>query len=336
MYEYVLEAGGSVLSVVIRVHLWFEFQSMSTTRIGIGFGGGRFGLPSPQTLCDYAERAEDLGIDSIWLSDRITASHPHLDIAAVMALWAARTSRIKMGPSVLTLPARNPVEVARTYATLDYLTGGCGRVIMAVGLGNDPRDCLACGIPAAERGARMEEGVAVMRQLWSEPRVTHHGRFYRFDDVTIEPRPARGPLDVWIGGRTDFALKRVAKYGDGWFPSFITADEFRAGMAALAAYGAARSRSIDPREAGTLLLTYVTDDRGRAETFLQLAAAALKQPAAALAARSAIGSTAECIERLQAFVDAGCTKFVLFPLAPPEDLIAQIELYASRIIPRFE
>jgi probable F420-dependent oxidoreductase len=309
---------------------------MSGIRIGIGFGGGRLGLPSARTLCDYGERAEDLGIDSIWLSDRITAPHPHLDITAVMALWAARTTRIKMGPSVLTLPARNPVEVARQYATLDYLTGGCGRVIMAVGLGNDPRDCAATGVPVEERGARMEEGVAVMRKLWSEPRVTHHGRFYKFADVTIEPRPGRGPLDVWIGGRTEHALKRVAKYGDGWFPSFITADEFRTGMQTLTALGARRGRAIDPREAGTLLLSYVTEDRARAATLLQLAAANFKQPPEAIAPRCAIGSAEECIERLQTFVDAGCSKFVLFPLAPPEELLAQVERYASRIIPRFE
>ena len=96
---------------------------MSGIKIGIGFGG-RLGLPGPETLCAFAERAEDLGIDSIWLSDRIAGKEPHLDIACVMALIAARTTRIKMGPSVLTLPARHPVEVARTYATLDYLTGG--------------------------------------------------------------------------------------------------------------------------------------------------------------------------------------------------------------------
>jgi probable F420-dependent oxidoreductase len=309
---------------------------MSDITIGIGFGGGRFGLPSPQTLCEYAERAEDLGIDSIWLSDRITASHPHLDIAAVMALFAARTRRIKMGPSVLTLPARHPVEVARTYATLDYLTGGCGRVIMAVGLGTDPRDCLACGVPAAERGARMAEGVAVLRKLWSAPRVTHHGRFYHFDDVTIEPRPARGPLDVWIGGRTDLALRRVARYGDGWFPSFITPEEFRAGLQRLAVYGAERGRAIDPREAGTVLLTYVTDDRARAETLLQLAAANFKQSPESMAPRCAIGSIETCAERIQAFVDAGCTKYVLFPLAPPDELLAQIDLYGRRLIPPFE
>jgi len=161
---------------------------------------------------------------------------------------------------------------------------------MAVGLGNDPRDCLACGVPVEERGARMEEGVAVLRKLWSEARVTHHGRFYRFDDVTIEPRPARGPLDVWIGGRTDVALRRVARYGDGWFPSFITPDEFRAGMRQLVAYGAERGRTIDPREAGTVLLTHVSEDRAHADALLQLAAATFKQSPESMAARCAIGS----------------------------------------------
>lgn len=308
---------------------------MSGTKIGIGFGA-RLGLPSPETLCAYAERAEDLGIDSIWLSDRIASPQPHLDIACVMALFAARTKRIKMGPSVLTLPARHPVEVARTYATLDYLTGGCGRVIMAVGLGSDPRDCLACGVPVAERGPRMAEGVEVLRKLWSEPRVTHHGRFYHFDDVTIEPRPARGPLDIWIGGRTDIALRRVARYGDGWFPSFITAEEFSAGLRTLAVYGAERGRTIDPREAGAVLLTYVTEDRARADTLLQLAAASFKIAPAAMAERCAIGPLEVCSERIQRFVDAGCTKFVLFPLVQPEELVPQIEIYGRQLIPRFE
>jgi probable F420-dependent oxidoreductase len=308
---------------------------MSGIKIGIGFGGGRLGLPSPQTLCAYAERAEDLGIDSIWLSDRITGREPHLDIACVMALFAARTQRIKMGPSVLTLPARDPVQVARTYATLDYLTGGCGRVIMAVGLGSTPRDCLACGIAENERAARMEEGVAVLRKLWTEPRVTHHGKYYHFDDVTIEPRPAKGRLDVWIGGRTDAALRRTARYGDGWFPSFITPQEFAEGMQKLTAYGAAHGRSIDPREAGVVLLTCVTDDRERAASMRQLVAMNLQLPPESMAARSAIGTVEECLERIRAFVDAGCTKYVLFPLAPPEELVGQVECYGRRIIPRF-
>jgi probable F420-dependent oxidoreductase len=309
---------------------------MSGITIGIGFGGGRLGLPSPDTICAYAERAEDLGIDSIWLSDRIVGREPHLDIACIMALFAARTRRIKMGPSVLTLPARDPVQVARTYATLDYLTGGCGRVIMAVGLGSSPRDCLACGVPSNERAPRLEESVDVLRKLWAGPRVTHHGRFYRFDDVTIEPRPAKGHLDIWIGGRTDAALRRVARYGDGWFPSFITPGEFQDGMQRLVGYGTHHGRTIDRREAGVVLLTYATADRQRAESLLQLVAANFELPPESMAVRCAIGTPAQCVERIHNFVEAGCTKYVLFPLAPPDELLSQIEQYGREIIPRCE
>jgi len=307
---------------------------VSGTKIGIGLGTARGGVPTPAQLCAYAERAEDLGIDSVWLSDRVTGTQ--LDIAAVMALIAARTRRIKMGPAVLTLPAHHPVHVARAYATLDHLSGGCGRIIMAVGLGNDPRQCLAVGIPPEERGGRMEEGVAVLRKLWSERNVTHQGKYYRFENLTIEPRPARGPLDVWIGGRTDVALKRVARYGDGWFPSFVTPQEYADGMRRLLAYGAERGRAVDPREAGVLLLSHVTEDRTLADAVLrQIANAGLQIPADDLAARCAVGPAGECVERLARFVEAGCTKFVLFPICPPEQLVAQIETYARDIIPRF-
>ncbi len=308
---------------------------MSTIKIGVGFGLSRLGLPSPERICTYAERAEDLGIDSIWLSDHIVSRHPHLEISCVMAMFAARTKRIKMGPSVLTLPARDPVQTARTYATLDYLTGSCGRVIMAVGLGSDPRDCIACGVPAEERAGRLEEGVEVLRKLWAGPRVTHQGKYYKFEDVTIEPRPAKGRLDIWIGGRTLPALRRVAKYGDGWFPSFVTPDEFKAGMQHLVTYGAQRGRSIDPHEAGVVILTYVDHDRRRAQAVAELVAASFQLPADAMAARCAIGTTEECVEKIQTYVEAGCSKYVLFPIAPPDELVAQIELYGKEIVPRF-
>ncbi len=189
------------------------------TRIGIGFSVSRSDLASAEQICAFAERVEGLGIDSIWPSDHNVSRQPSLDVHCLLALFAARTTKVKMGPSVLSLPARHPVHMAKTYATLDHLTGGRRRIICAVGLGGDARECEVVGVPANERGARMREGVEVMRRLWAEPRVSHEGRFYRFDDVTIDPRPVGGPLDVWIGGNSDLALKRVARYGDGWMPS---------------------------------------------------------------------------------------------------------------------
>lgn len=308
---------------------------MGKVKIGVGFSISRAGIPGPDEICAFAERVEELGLDSIWPSDHVVSRQPSLDVACLMAMFAARTKRIKMGPSVLSLPARDPIHVAKTFASLDHLTGGRRRVIMAVGLGGDPRECTVSGIPESERGARMREGVEVMRKLWSAPNVTHQGRFYRFENVTIEPRPVGGRLDVWIGGQSDLALKRVARYGDGWMPSFITAREFAAGMSKLTGYGAELGRTIEPGEAGVLLLTHVSRD---AEGAREVARKLLKRapiPQEALDERSAIGTVEEVVARLRAFVDAGCTKFVLFPVAAAGDLIPQIELFGTEILPRF-
>jgi alkanesulfonate monooxygenase SsuD/methylene tetrahydromethanopterin reductase-like flavin-dependent oxidoreductase (luciferase family) len=206
---------------------------------------------------------------------------------------------------------------------------------MAVGLGGDVRECTVSGIPENERGARMREGVDVMRKLWSGPNVTHEGRFYRFENVTIEPRPVGGPLDVWIGGQSDLALKRVARYGDGWMPSFITAREFATGMEKLMTYGRELGRTIEPGEAGVLLLTHVSRD---AEAAREVARKFLKRapiPQEALDERTAIGTVDEVVARLRSYVDAGCTKFILFPVAPAGELIPQIELFGREVQPHF-
>lgn len=308
---------------------------MGSVKIGIGFGLFRLGLPSPAEICALAERAEEVGIDSVWLSDHLVSRNPHLEIASVMAMMAARTGRLKMGPAVLTLPARHPVEVARTYATLDYLSGGSGRIIMAVGLGSDPRDAAVAGVPKAERAPRMEEGVAILRKLWAGAHVTHHGHFWSFEDVTIEPRPARGKLDVWIGGRTDAAIRRTARYGDGWFPSFVLPSEFREGVGKMVAWGAEVGRELDPDEAGVVLLCHLSRDRTRGEDVARRFFEGFPAPPETLAERSAIGGPDEVIARVREYVEAGCRKFVLWPIGAPGDLVPQIEAYGREILPAF-
>jgi len=309
---------------------------MSGVKIGIGFGLWGLGLPSPDTICSYAERAEDMGIDSIWLSDHIVARNPSFDTACIMAMWAGRTKKIKMGPSVLTMPARNPVQVAKTYATLDYLSGSCNRIIMAVGLGSDPKDCVASGVPLEKRGKRMQEAVEVMRKLWAGPNVTHEGEFYQFEDVTIEPRPAKGALDVWIGGGSDLAIKRAVRYGDGWFPSLVTPQEYSCGLEKMADYGKQYGRKVDPDETGVLIFTHINENKEQANdvarAFLSEFPAMSAEP---LIARSAIGPAEACIEKVQSYVDAGCSKFVLWPIAAPDQLVGQVATFGQKVVPRF-
>ncbi len=304
-------------------------------KIGIGFSMTRTNMASADQICAFADRVEDLGIDSIWPSDHTVSRQPSIDVHCLMALFAGRTKRVKMGPSVLSMPARDPIHMAKVYASLDHLTGGRRRIICAVGLGGDARECDVVGIPRKERGARMREGVEVMRKLWSGPDVSHDGRFYNFENVSIEPRPVGGPLDVWIGGNSDLALKRVARYGDGWMPSFITAEEFDEGMKKLAGFTAETGRKVDADEAGVLILAHVSNDasaaRQVAERFLKRAPIGPD----AFRERSAIGTVTEVRERVQAYVDAGCDKFVLFPVAGGDELLEQTDAIGTQIIPHF-
>jgi probable F420-dependent oxidoreductase len=306
---------------------------MSGIKIGVGFGQWKYGLPDPELLCKCAEVAEGVGMDSIWLSDHIVTRNPTLDITCLFAMFAARTKRVKMGPSVLTLPARNPIQVAKTYASLDYLSGG--RMVMAVGSGSSIRDLEACGVPPKERRKRMEEGIEVLRKLWTESNVTHHGQFYHFDDITIEPKPPKGSLDIWIGGKSDTILRQVVRLGDGWFPALTTPEEFKEDMAKLMAYGEEYGRPVDSREAGVLLLTHVSHDQATAYKTVEPFLRGLPLPPQEIAARCVLGTPEECVEKIQSFVEAGCVKFVLRPSCPLEEILPQIELYGKEIVPHF-
>ena len=303
-------------------------------RIGVGFGVDRKSLYPPEKIIDYAERLEDLGIDSIWPSDHVVSRSPSLDVNCLMALFAARTKKLKMGPSVLTMPSRHPVHVAKTYATLDHLTGGRRRVILAVGLGGDPRECEAVGIPTDARGARMREGVEILRRLFSERKVSHKGRYYSFENITIEPQPVGGPLDIWIGGNSDLALKRVARYGDGWMPSFITPDEFAVGMRKLKEFTKETGRKIEDDEAGALIPTHITKDTSSARSLIEKFLARSPVPQTDFENRYAIGTAEEVAEKVQSFIEKGCTKFILFPLGGVSDLVEQAEAIGRCVIPR--
>jgi probable F420-dependent oxidoreductase len=307
---------------------------MDDVVIGVGLGLFYQGTPTPKDLFRFVERADEIGIDSIWMPDHVISEQPEFDPTVLMAVIAARTSDIKMGPSVMTLPARNPVEVANAYANLDYLTGGRGRVIMAVGLGAEPLLSNAIGIPPDGRADRLREAVEVLRLLWTEDEVSYDGEFYHLDGVSVNPKPAQGPLDIWIGGNSNAALRRVAEYGDGWFPSFMTPSEFAVKHDRFMAYCEREGRVVERDEAGIILLTYVDEDRELAlevrDHFLERRDFDLSRET--FEECSAFGTPAECRATLRRYIDAGCPKYVLLPIGPPADRIEQLERLSHDVI----
>src|SRR5499425_960681 len=218
-----------------------------------------------QFLFDLAEFCERSDIDSIWLSDRLSSPAPVPEVMTALAAIAARTQKLKFGPSVLVLPYRTPVVAAKEMATVDWLSQG--RLFPAVGVGVElPREFDASGVPFKERGRRTDEAIRILRLLWTQDEVTYQGEFFKLDRVTVFPKPWQTPPPIWIGGKSEAAQKRTARLGDGWMPSFITPDEFRVGVERVQEQAAAERREVPPDHFGTLVTSALADtpERGQA------------------------------------------------------------------------
>ena len=308
---------------------------MKQVKIGVGFGLWRLGMPSAETIARVAERAEGWGLDSFWLSDHLLAPSPELDVVATLSLLASRTSQMKLGPSVLLLNLRHPLLVAKAFASLDYLSNG--RMVMAVGTGANLADYAACGIPPESRGKRLDEGIEVLRTVWKNPKASHHGRFFNFDSVTIEPRPVArtnndsATMDIWVGGRSDAALKRTAKLADGYFASFQTPEEYGASMAKIRDYATQYGRADARIESGLIVLCRIAGSRERALDEMRPMLTALGRGAEQFVERAAFGSAEDVIGRLSQYVAQGLDKFVLWPIADPDTWTRQVELIGREI-----
>jgi probable F420-dependent oxidoreductase len=302
-------------------------------KLGVGLAAWPFPQPEPEQFFDYVERAEALGVDSLWLSERLTSPATMLEPLSALAMAAARTRSMKFGMSVLVLPARNPVILARTLASIDFLSGG--RMLPAFGLGlEDPREQEAAGIPRAERAARVEEATRLLRRLWSEDEVTHHGRFYHVSGATVRPHPRQVSLPVWFGGRSDPALRRVGALGDGWLASAVTPDEVQSMVPRIQAHAAAAGRTIDDDHYGVIIPYWITADR---ESALERVAPSMLRlrPDAAPGGYAAVGSAADCRDLVQRYIDAGASKFVMRPVCPPDEIFDQLERLGEDVLSVF-
>src|SRR5262245_14436484 len=217
-------------------------------KIRVGFGlGARTQVNRPETFRPIVDDLERLGFDSLWLSERITSEAP--DPVVGMAYAAGRTERIKFGMSVMVLPGRNPVLVAQELASLDRLSGG--RLLPAFGLGiADSKEQQAFGLERGDRAPWFNEALPLLRRLWAEDDVVHHGERFHLDGITVRPKPVQQPMDVWLGGFAPAELRRIGRLSDGWLPSFCDAEDIAVGIPAVEAAAAEAGREIDPEHFG--------------------------------------------------------------------------------------
>jgi probable F420-dependent oxidoreductase len=303
-------------------------------RVGIMPGPwppGRDGAAFLWTLCDMLERSD---VDSIWLSDRLSSPAPVPEVMTTLAAIAARTTRLKFGPSVVVLPYRTPVVAAKEMATVDWLSQG--RLFPAVGVGVElPREFDASGVPFAERGRRTDEAIRVMRLLWTQDEVTFQGDFYKLDRVSIFPKPWQTPPPIWIGGKSEAAMRRTARLGDGWIPSFITPDEMRAGVQKVHDLAAAAGRQVPEDHFGTLINYAIADSEATALALAQPYVPRGRVDEATMRQCTAFGPAGRLIEKVEEYLKAGASKFILRPLCPPDRMLEQLALVGEQVCPEF-
>ena len=304
----------------------------------------RFGAsPSTPTLRPPAEqfrlvrRIEEWGFESVWAGDHVSFHNPIHESLTLLATYAGITSRIRLGTGVYLLALRAPAVAAKMAASLDVLSGG--RLIFGVGVGGEnPKEFEVCGVPHRERGARVTEGIDVVRALWRDSPATFHGRFSRFEGVSIDPKPVQQPgPPIWIGGRSEAALARAARQGDGWFSYVVHAERYRQAVARLRELAAAAGRSLDGFVHAHLAFVTLGADYEKARaTWVRLLSQRYAQDFGPLAGKyGIIGTPAQCAEQIERFVDAGCTYFVMNPICDNDDTERQFEQIAAELIPRF-
>ncbi len=285
-------------------------------RIGVGAAGAS---ATPDALAELVTGLDDLGFDSLWLSEVLTG--PIIDPVVGLAWAAASNPRVKIGTTML-LPGRNVLRLAKQLASLDVLCKGRLLVTLVPGLTHAP-ESEAIGVEPKRRGAFIDEALPLLRRLWAGETVSHTGAAGTLRDVKLSPLPVQQPLEVWLGGTAAAALERCGRLSDGWLPSLCTPEEAAAGRVVIEEAAAKAGRSISGEHFGMSI--------GYASAPIDPATAR------AMAARrprsvelTPVGFPA-LRERIQRFIEVGFSKFVVRPIAPPGSWRSELEALSKAV-----
>jgi len=303
-------------------------------RIGVMPGPWPSGPAGRDLFWRFVSLCEQSEIDSLWFSERLSSPLPVPEPMTAMAAAAAKTTRLKFGPSVLVAPFRMPVLAAREIAMVDYLSNG--RMLPAFGVGAEQaREFAAAGVPFPERGRRTDEAIRIMRRCWSEDEVTFPGEFWQLDRVSVLPKPVQRPLPLWIGGNSEAAMRRAGRLGDGWIPSFIRPEQLRIGVERTQAFASAAGREVPVDHFGALFYYCLDPDPAVARALATPFIPRERADDATLERCTAFGPPALVRERLEEYVAGGASKFILRPMCPPDRMLDQIAQLAADVVPAF-
>jgi probable F420-dependent oxidoreductase len=299
-----------------------------------------YGIAIPQTFAsspidlalirEFIPKAEQLGYDSLWVQEQIITSYGLLEPVTLLTYASALSTKVRLGTSVLLPVIRNPVQLAKSLASLDQLSQGRLTVGVAIGGPHIPESVF--GVSGERRARRFVEALQVMKALWTQPRATVNGEFWHFEKVPMEPKPVQQPHPpIWFGAREPVALKRAVRHGDGWMGagSSSTADfvqQYRELLRLLDEAGR------DPATFAISKRVYlaIDDDRNRAERRLREWFAGRYRNADMSSRVSIWGSRTECVDKLGELVRAGARHLLLNPVF---DELEHLELLANEVMP---
>jgi probable F420-dependent oxidoreductase len=300
-------------------------------KIAVGTGLMEFPFSGPAAFWRWVDLCEAGGLDSIWQTDRLVSPQPFLECMSVMAALAGRTRRIKFGVNVLSLAMRDAVLVARQCATIDFLSNG--RLLPAFGIGSPlGPEWKTLNLDTKTRGRKTDEGLEVIRRLWAEDSVDFEGVHYHLSGASLAPKPVQPDLPMWIGGSSEAAVRRTAKYGTGWQAGPETPAQAAEMVAAIKRAAAEEGRSIDDDHygAGIPFRFGRPDEPGLAALFDAYRKRTGREPRDYFA----IGDAAAIVDRIAEYVDAGVSKFILRPAAKgDDDVTAQTRRLIEEVLP---
>jgi len=296
----------------------------------IGFS---FVNPAPQIdsmyVANFARRCEEVGAHSFWVLDRIV--YDNLEPLTVLATAAAVTTKIRLGTSVLLAPTRQPAILAKTTATLDFLSGG--RLILGIGIGSREPDFAAAHVPFEHRGSRAAETIQLIKKLWTGTPVSHEEKFFRLNSLTVGPKPVQSPHPpIWMGGGgTEVALKRIARLSDGFICGSSAIPNFASIWPKIENFAQGMGRNPTHIEKAGLTFMALDDNRARA---VEACAAYLKRYYGSVRVdiekTYLVGSPESCAEKINAFLKCGLNTLII-GLVVPE--LKQFDLFAQRTRP---
>jgi probable F420-dependent oxidoreductase len=285
-------------------------------------------LATVENIRHSAVRAEQLGYDSVWVSDHVVVPQANIvnfgetifDPLVTLGVLAGATSRVQLGTTVLIVPYRNAVVTAKMVSSLDALSGG--RVVLGVGAGWVAAESAMLGVPFAERGPMTDEHLLAMRELWTSPAPSFAGKYTQFSGLTFEPKPVQKPHPpIWVGGHSRAALRRTAQFGAAWHPINRSPEELRAGQAEIARLCQARGRAARPS------LTLRNDVR--------VVRPGESAPVSTHGGRVIAGEPAALVDAIAELAGCGVEHLVLeFLSADGRELDEQMAAFADRVRPK--